>query len=184
MDLAIACAEVCEELPRFEAFLVEQLRHAANTVHASIAEGNGRPTTPDYLRFLGTAKSSLNEVRSHLLYIERRYPNIAAAKVAIEHAERTSRPLQGLIKSLREKLHRERKGSGNGRDDIDHFSGPASHCPTPFPISPFPGPSAPEMPRMRELAREWLQSEKLISPHDPSIPLSENRPQQTRREQG
>jgi four helix bundle protein len=109
MDLAIACADVCEQLPRFETFLIEQLRHAANTVHASIAEGNGRPTTPDYLRFLGTASSSLNEVRSHLLYIERRFPSIAAARVALEHAERTSRPLQGLIKSLREKLHRERK---------------------------------------------------------------------------
>ena len=108
MDLAIACADVCADLPRFEAFLVEQLRHAANTVHASIAEGNGRPTTRDYLRFLGTASSSLNEVRSHLIYIERRYLDLASAKMALQLAERTSRPLQGLIKSLREKLHRER----------------------------------------------------------------------------
>ena len=109
MDLAIACADVCAELPRFEAFVIEQLRHAANSVHASIAEGHGRPTTPDYLRYLGTARSSLNEVRSHLFYVERRYPNIAAVKVALDHAEKTSRPLQGLIKSLREKLYRERQ---------------------------------------------------------------------------
>lgn len=109
MDLAIACADTCEELPRFEAFLIEQLRHSSNTVHASIAEGNGRPTTRDYLRFLGTASSSLNETRSHLLYVQRRYPSITAAEVALALAEKTSRPLQGLIKSLREKLHRERK---------------------------------------------------------------------------
>ena len=109
MDLAIACADVCEELPRFEAFVIEQIRHSANTVHASIAEGNGRPTTPDYLRFLGTASSSLNEVRSHLLYVERRYPKMAPAKIAIQLAGQSSRPLQGLIKSLRQKLHRDRK---------------------------------------------------------------------------
>lgn len=109
MDLAIACADVCEELPRFEAYVIEQLRHAANTIHASIAEGNGRPTTRDYLRFLGTSSSSLNEVRSHLIYVQRRYPSITTAKIALELAEQTSRPLQGLIKSLREKLHREQK---------------------------------------------------------------------------
>jgi four helix bundle protein len=114
MDLAIACADVCAELPRFEGFVIDQLRHAANTVHASIAEGNGRPTTRDYLRFLGTASSSLNEVRSHLLYVERRYPSIASAKIALALAEKTTRPLQGLIKSLREKLRRERKRRGNG----------------------------------------------------------------------
>ena len=108
MDLAITCADVSTELPRFEGFVIEQLRHASNTVHASIAEGNGRPTTADYLRFLGTATSSLNEVRSHLMYVERRYPYIASVKIALEQAEKTSRPLQGLIKSLREKLYRER----------------------------------------------------------------------------
>lgn len=42
MDLAVACGDVAAALPVFEAALADQIRRAANAVHACIAEGNGR----------------------------------------------------------------------------------------------------------------------------------------------
>ena len=115
MELAVACADVAAALPAFEGALADQLRRAANGVHACISEGNGRPTTIDYLRYLGHANSSLNEVHSHLLFVERRYPSIAATSLAIEWVDRTGRPLRALIRSLKEKEGRAKKTGGSRR---------------------------------------------------------------------
>ena len=115
MELAVACTDVAAALPAFEAALADQLRRAANAVHACIAEGNGRPTTVDYLRYLGHANSSLNEVHSHLLFVERRYPAVTATQVAIEWVDKTGRPLRALIRSLKQKEGRERRTRGTRR---------------------------------------------------------------------
>jgi four helix bundle protein len=115
MELADACGDVAAALPAFEAALADQLRRAANAIHACIAEGNGRPTTVDYLRYLGHANSSLNEVHSHLLFVERRYRAITAVQVAIEWVDKTGRPLRALIRSLKEKEGRERRTRGTRR---------------------------------------------------------------------
>ena len=115
MDLAVACGDVAAALPVFEAALADQIRRAANAVHACTAEGNGRPTTVDYLRYLGHANSSLNEVHSHLLYVERRYPAITATPGALEWVDKTGRPLRALIRSLRVKEGKARGTRGTRR---------------------------------------------------------------------
>jgi four helix bundle protein len=108
IELAVVCGDVADALPAYEFRLAEQLRGAANGVHACISEGNGRPTLTDYLKYLRQASSSLNEVFSHLTFIRRRYPRVAATPAAIEWVDKTARPLRGLIRSLRDKQARER----------------------------------------------------------------------------
>lgn len=46
--------------------LAGQIQRAAVSIMSNIAEGFDRPTTKEFLRYLGTAQSSCSEVRSHL----------------------------------------------------------------------------------------------------------------------
>jgi four helix bundle protein len=103
IELALVCEDVADALPRKAWKAAQQLRDAADSVHLNIAEGNGRPTLPDYLKSLGIADSSLNEVQSNLYKISRRYPAIARTATALKIADRVAKPLYGLIKALKKK---------------------------------------------------------------------------------
>ena len=57
-----------EGYPPDERFgLVSQTRRSASSITANIAEGAGRSTRPEYLRFLSYAMGSTNETEDHLL---------------------------------------------------------------------------------------------------------------------
>jgi four helix bundle protein len=67
VDLAVTIYAATTNFPAEERFgLTDQLRRAAVSISSNIAEGNGRSTTKDYLRFLATSNGSLNEVGSLL----------------------------------------------------------------------------------------------------------------------
>ena len=71
-DLAVAIYEVTGKFPRHELYgLTSQLRRAAVSVPANIAEGSGRRTIRDYIRFLYQAKGSLTELE-YLIHISHR----------------------------------------------------------------------------------------------------------------
>jgi len=68
MDLAEASYRLTREFPRDELFgLTSQIRRAAGSVPANIAEEYGRNSTRDYLRFLRVAQGNLKELETHLL---------------------------------------------------------------------------------------------------------------------
>lgn len=46
--------------------LAGQIRRASVSIMANIAEGFDRPSSKEFLRYLGTAQASCSEVRSHL----------------------------------------------------------------------------------------------------------------------
>lgn len=108
IDLAVLVRNIVRKLPRDEWELASQMRRAANSVHANIAEGNGRASVADYLRGLYMSRSSLNELESDLLYIRRCYSDRIDAGSALEMAMNTRRPLFGLIRELEKKKRGER----------------------------------------------------------------------------
>lgn len=70
-DLVIAVYELTRKFPKEELYgLTAQLRRAAYSVPANIAEGSARESKRDYLHFLYIARGSLTEVQyfAHLAY--------------------------------------------------------------------------------------------------------------------
>ena len=67
MVLVKAVYESSKSFPRDEQFgLTQQLRRSAVSIPSNIAEGSGRGTTQDYVRFLQIARGSLFEAQTQL----------------------------------------------------------------------------------------------------------------------
>lgn len=67
-ELKLEIRELVKTFPAEEKYrLTDQLIRSARSVTAQIAEGHGRNTWPDKLRFCVIARGSLNETLNHLL---------------------------------------------------------------------------------------------------------------------
>ena len=110
MDVVIRAYAVASELPDPERReLGAQIRRAAVSIPANIAEGHGRDHLGDYLRYLSIANGSLMELET-LTLVARRL-GIAAYETAdglLESTAETGRMLSGLVRSLRRRLPRPR----------------------------------------------------------------------------
>jgi len=66
-DLVVAVYEASMAFPKAEVYgLTSQIRRAAVSVAANIAEGSGRNTRKDFLHFLYQARGSLREVEYYV----------------------------------------------------------------------------------------------------------------------
>ena len=95
--------------PRQELYgLTTQIRRAAVSIPSNIAEGQGRHTTPDFLRFLAIANGSLKEVETQF-YIARRLGYLDERQLAVstDRTEEIGRLISGLRKSLKAKSSRD-----------------------------------------------------------------------------
>lgn len=72
MELAETCYRVTKGFPREEMFgITSQIRRAAASVPANIAEGYGRDGRAEYVHFLKIAQGSLKELETHLILAQR-----------------------------------------------------------------------------------------------------------------
>lgn len=110
MDIVEEIYSLTKSFPKEEMYgLTSQLRRAAVSVPANIAEGNGRETTRDYLRFLSITIGSLCEVET-LLQVGLRlgYVNRPKIEKLIDILAEEGRMLRGLQKSLRLRLQNDK----------------------------------------------------------------------------
>lgn len=106
MNLAEEIYRISADFPPAERYgLVSQIRRASVSVPSNIVEGHARPTTRDYLRFLGISLGSLAEMETQLLLAHRLdYIDSVRLDQLLRTNDRVGRMLRGLKKSLDAKL--------------------------------------------------------------------------------
>jgi four helix bundle protein len=106
MTLAEACYVVTRRFPRDEMFgLTSQIRRAATSIAANIAEGHGRENTGSFVQFLRIAQGSLKELETHLLLAERvGLVSTEAVAPPLDQCAQIGKMLRALIRTLQKKL--------------------------------------------------------------------------------
>ncbi|WP_348521501.1 four helix bundle protein [Brevundimonas sp. A19_0] len=108
MDLVETVYRLSRDWPNHELYgLVSQVRRAAVSVPANIAEGAGRRSTGEFIQFVGIARGSMAEVETLLIlagrlgYLDERTLEHLMADIA-----EVGRMLTGLMQSLRDRQAR------------------------------------------------------------------------------
>ncbi|MAY74353.1 MAG: four helix bundle protein [Phycisphaerae bacterium] len=103
MALAEAVYLSTRSMPNEERFgLTMQMRRAAVSVPSNIAEGHGRQSRADYLRFLRVARGSLSELSTQI-EIATTLQLLEPPPTMTDLLAETDRVLQALIHSLEKK---------------------------------------------------------------------------------
>jgi len=104
--LAVTLAEECYRLvagfPKEETFgLTSQIRRAAVSIPANIAEGYGRDQTGSFIQFLRIAQGSGRELETHLI-LAARLELASQDQLAVpkSNCDRVCKMLRALIRSL------------------------------------------------------------------------------------
>ncbi|MDP4529001.1 four helix bundle protein [Alkalimonas delamerensis] len=101
MDLLVDVYAISKTFPDHEKFgLSSQMQRAAVSIPSNIAEGAGRESKPDFLRFLSIARGSLSELETQLLIAQRLgyIGEVGAVRIKIREIFSL---LKGLMKSLK-----------------------------------------------------------------------------------
>jgi four helix bundle protein len=117
MDLAVTCYQLTRTFPKEEMYgLSSQIRRAASSIPANIAEGYGREYRKEYIHFLRISQGSLKELETHLILSSRinivKDPEL---QTLLDRCDSIGRVLHGLIRALEKRGEKEKgKGVGNG----------------------------------------------------------------------
>jgi four helix bundle protein len=101
MDLAEAVYRATASLPREELFgLTSQMRRAAISIPANIAEGQGRRTDGEFVNQLSVAHGSIRELETHAILCGRlRMLKAAEVRSLLDAAAEVGRLVTGLANS-------------------------------------------------------------------------------------
>ena len=100
-----AVYKAVEQLPPEEMYgLTSQLKRAAVSISANIAEGQGRGTRKDYIHFLYNARGSAYEVESHLIACaDLQFMDRNTLVILYKQTVKVIRLINSLISSLKRK---------------------------------------------------------------------------------
>ncbi len=100
MDLSVHCYRLTGCYPKDEIYgITSQIRRAAVSIPSNVAEGYGRASRGDYIRFLRIPQGSLKELET-LLEISGRVGLLKKPAEQVSNCDRLGRLLNGLIRSL------------------------------------------------------------------------------------
>jgi four helix bundle protein len=103
MDLVASVYRVTHDWPKDERYgLTNQVRRAAVSIPSNVAEGQGRNSDNEFLRFLAIAHGSLREVETQLLIALRLDDNDSQIiGPVMDEAAEVGRLIQGLTRRIR-----------------------------------------------------------------------------------
>ncbi len=106
MALAEQSYRATRGFPKEEMFgLTSQIRRAAASIPANIAEGHGRENTQSFIQYLRIAQGSLKELETHLLLASRvDLAEKASTEASIQQCEALGKMLRSLIRSLQQRV--------------------------------------------------------------------------------
>jgi four helix bundle protein len=102
MDFVTSLYRTTASFPREELYgLTGQMRRAAVSIPSNIAEGQGRDSVADFVRFLSIARGSVKEVETQVLIAQRLgYIDLSEESRLTASPDELSRLLTGLKASL------------------------------------------------------------------------------------
>ena len=105
MDLTVESYRASASFPSDEKFgLISQIRRAATSVPANIAEGFGRWNSREFSRFLAIASSSLRELETHLQIAQRLgYLSEVRLKPLLASIDEVARMIYAMLSKIRAK---------------------------------------------------------------------------------
>jgi four helix bundle protein len=114
IELAVQTHHATASFPKQEMFgLSSQVRRAAASVPANLAEGSARRTTREFIAFAHFARGSLAELETHLVLAHRvHYLDDPTFESLVGEIGHVGRLMNGLIRGLREREAARRLLSG------------------------------------------------------------------------
>ena len=107
--LAYDCTNLFPPIERY--VLLPQVRRAALSVPANIAEGRGREHTGDFLNFLSSSRGSLQELETYLIFAnQRHYLTDTQVKEPMELVDHLGRKMSRLRQTLTAQPRRAARG--------------------------------------------------------------------------
>lgn len=102
IDLVVLCYQMTKSFPKSEIYgLASQIRRAAVSIPANIAEGQGRQHSKEFLQHLSIAYASLAELETHVQIAKRLdYIDVNKLKGVLGKSGEIGRMLNGLRKSI------------------------------------------------------------------------------------
>ena len=102
MAIASACYVLTKAFPKEEIYgMTAQIRRAAASMAANVADGHGRESTRSFVQFLRVAQGSLKELETHLLLAGQvQIAEPSAVEPILARCESLGRMLRTLIRRV------------------------------------------------------------------------------------
>lgn len=103
IDFVVEAYRATATFPKSETYgVVSQIRRAASSIPANIAEGYGRGSRKEYVQFLIIAQGSLKEVETHSIVADKlSYLTPAQTERLLSPTDEIGRMLGSLIRKLK-----------------------------------------------------------------------------------